>query len=284
MKKAIITIYVIFFLALLSGCVTIVEKTGQVLDGSAFTEKKIARYKALKKEGAALDIEILEVRNKKGQQSLVIMPKDFPAVKIRGTEPDIWGNFWVNSLEYLSGNTAGWNEYSLELSGTGVFTLNPGGANFSLDREIEEVQIAGGKIRRYDTRIVGAEAQTNLRNRAVRIDALTEWMLAKENAQMGLSRKDFNKYWRPILFPEIVAKRKRPAGWSRPGDTWGRAEDLRWNHSYSEREFPEELWPVRNSGTFLRDWEEAFEWIYLQYEWETLSNLLSLQTTLKRVK
>ena len=265
-------------------CVSVVEKTGQVLDGSAFTEKKVARYRAQKKKGSALDLEILTVRNKSGQHSLVIMPKSFPSVKIRGTEPDAQGNFWVNSLEYLSGSATGWNEYSMELSGTGMFRQNDTDANFSLGGEIRGLEISRAKIRRYDTRITGTEAEANLRNRSVRIEALTEWMLSRENAKKGMSRKEFSKFWKPILFPEISAKRKRPADWSRPGDTWGRAEDIRWNHSYSERAFPEELRLVRNSGTFLRDWEEAFEWVYLQYEWETLTGLLSHETTLIRVK
>ena len=269
---------------LLSGCLSVVEKTGQVLDGSAFAEKRVARYRALEREGAALDFEIHEMRNRRGQLSLVILPKDFPAIKIRGTEPDAEGNFWVSSLEYLSGSASGWNEYSLEIFGTGTFIQNSGEASFSLDGELEQVQISQGRIRRYDTRITGNDAQAALRNRAVRIEALTEWMLAREGAPQGLSRKNFNSYWKPVLFPELSAKRRRPAGWTQRGDSWGRAEDIRWNHSYSERTFPEEFWPVRNSGTFLRDWEEAFEWVYLQYEWGRLSEALSHETTLRRIR
>jgi hypothetical protein len=263
------------------GCVSLVEKTGRALDRSAFAEKKIARYQSLEKEAL---MEVLEARNRAGETSLIVTLKDFPAIKFRGTGPDAQGKFWITALEYLSGNVSGWNEYSLELSGEGTFTANETGAVFSLEPELERVQISHGKIRRYDTRITGGDALTNLRNRGERIAALAEWMTEQEPPSTAHDRKSFEKYWKPVFFPEICAKRKRPPDWQREGDTWARAEDMRWNQSYTGRLFPEELRPIRDTGTLLRDWEEALEWIYLQYEWGTLTELLSRQTALKRVK
>jgi hypothetical protein len=272
------------FLSCVSVVESVVEKTGRALDGSAFAEKKIARFQALVKEGAACDMEILDAQSKSGRRSLIISLKKFPAIKLRGSEPDADGNFTLSSLEYLSGNTAGWNEYSLELFGAGTFRKGNNAAIFSVDGEIEQVQISRGKIRRYDTRVTGGEALVNLRNRGLRVEALTEWMKSRENAPTGQDRQSFEKYWKPVLFPEMCVEKKRPAGWQAEGDVWARAEDIRWNTSYTERIFPEELRPVRNSGTLLRDWEEAFEWIYFQYEWETLIGLLSRETSLKQVK
>jgi hypothetical protein len=263
------------------GCVSLVEITGRALDGSAFAEKKIARYQSREKEAG---MEVLEARNRAGETSLIVTLKHFPAIKFRGTGPDAEGKFWVTALEYLAGNVSGWNEYSMELSGEGTFTANEAGAVFSLEPELERVQISQGKIRRYDTRITGVEALTNLRNRGQRIDALVEWMEVQERPSDVHDRKSFENYWKPVLFPEICAKRKRPPDWQMDGDIWARAEDIRWNQSYTARLFPEELRPVRDSGTLLRDWEEALEWIYLQYEWETLTEQLSRQTALKRVK
>jgi hypothetical protein len=180
----------------------------------------------------------------------------------------------------------------MELSGAGTFLADETGAVFSLEPELERVQISHGKIRRYDTRITGNDALTSLRNRAERIAALAEWMAGQEGAEdetvrpaaRSLDRKAFEKYWKPALFPEICAKKQRPPGWQSDGDAWIKAEGIRWNQSYTGRLFPEALRPIRDSGTLLRDWEEAFEWIYLQYEWETLIGLLSRQTALKRVK
>ena len=275
----------------LAGCVSLVEKTGQALDGSAFKEKKIARWKTPKPGG----MEVLEAQNKAGEASLVISLADFPAIKIRGTGPDAEGKFWVKSLEYLSGNVSGWNEFSMELSGEGNFLRNGSEAVFSIMPELEKVQISAGKIRLNDTRITGNEAQSNLRNRAERIASLAEWMAEYEAEQQSFeqqsseqqssaSRKAFARYWKATLFPEICAKQKRPPAWQEEGDVWVRANSIKWNQSYTTRLLPEELRPVRDSGTLLRDWEEAFEWIYLQHEWGKLIERLSYQTTLYRVK
>ena len=283
-KILLCSLFFVFCSLLLAACVSLMDKTGKVLDGSAFAEKKIARYRALEKNGAAFDMELVHAQTKAGQKLLVISQNKYPAVQLRVTEPDAEGNLYAVSLDYVSGNTAGWNQYSLGLSGTGSCVLGETTAVFSLNNDIEKVQIEQGKIRLYDSTLIEGAALENLRNRAERIDALAEWMKSRDLAPQGLNRKAFQAYWKPILLPEACVKSKRPAGWLRERDTFNLAEDIKWNTGYSERVFPEELWPVRNSGTLLRDWEEAFEWIYLQYDWETFIGMLSREITLTRVK
>ena len=285
-KKAIFSRSLFFVLCSLFfvTCSSLMDKTGKAIDGTAFKEKKIARYRALEKQGALLDMELLHAENKNGERLLVISQNKFPAVQIRTTEPDADGAFFVKSLHYISGNTSGWNQFSMGLNGTGKCTLNPDNAVFSINDDLEKVQVEQGKIRLFDTTIIGKEAVENLHNRAERIEALTEWMKGHGTAAKGTDRKAFEAFWKPILVPETCAKKKRPSDWLAEGDTFAKAEDINWNTGYTERVFPEELWPVRNSGTLLRDWEEAFEWIYFEYEWETLIGMLSRETTLTRVK
>jgi len=269
---------------LYSGCMSLMEKTGKVLDGSAFAEKKLARYRARVKEGAEFDMEIRHAQNKAGERLLVVSQGRFPAVQLRVTEPNSEHTFYASSVDYVSGNTAGWNQYKLELSGTGSCVLNETSAVFSLNSDIEKVQIMQGKIRLYDTTVTGSDAVNNLRNREDRIEELAEWMRNREDSPKGLDRKAFQNFWKPVLFPEICPKSKRPNGWQLPDDTYKRAEEIKWNTGYTQRVFPEILQPVRDSGTLLRDWEEAFEWIYLQYEWETFIGMFSREITLKKVK
>ena len=283
-NKKILLLPVNILLFACISCVSLMEKTGQVLDGSAFAEKKIARYRTRKKDGAAFDTEILHAQNKAGQRILVISQNKFPTVRMRTTEPDTDGKIIINSIDYISGNTAGWNQYSLELTGSGSCVLREKSAAFSLNDDIEKVQISRGKIRRFDTTIINSDALTNLRNREERIEALADWMKKQENTPEIQDSSAFAAYWKPILFPEICPKRKRPAEWQLEGDEYIRAEEIKWNTSYTERLFPDELRPIRNSGTLLRDWEEAPEWIYLQYEWETFTAIFSHEITLKRVK
>ncbi|MDR0494049.1 MAG: hypothetical protein LBG95_00255 [Treponema sp.] len=262
---------------LLGGCVSLVEKTGQVVDGSAFAEKKTAAYRA---DG----MEINEMRSKAGERSVLITLKKFPAIKLRGSAPDETGAFFFTSLDYLGGNTHGWNEYRLDLSGSGNLVLGETSAALSVYDEIETVEITSGRIKRYDTRITGNDALSSLRNRRERILVLTEWMNGREDAPETKDAADFEKYWKPVLFPEMVKKKTRPEGWQREGDQWERAEDIRWNTSYTQRILPEILWSIRNSGTMLRDWEEALEWIYVEHEWSRITEMLTKETRLEKGK
>jgi hypothetical protein len=268
-------------LFLLGGCVSLMEKTGRVLDGTAFAEKTVAVYRTAKTSEAGM--EIRELRNKAGERSVAITLNQFPVMKLRGTVPDSAGAFYLESLEYLGGSVSGWNEYTLGLSGSGSLALGETEAAFSVSRNLETVEISRGRIQRYDTRLTGEEALVNLGNRRERIGALAEWMRGRE-VPVGRSRKDFEKYWKPVLLPEMVGAKKRPAEWRRESAQWVWAEDIRWNTDYTTRVFPEALWTVRNSGTLLRDWEEALGWIYLEYEWERIVELLSRKHTLQRIK
>jgi uncharacterized protein YceK len=275
--------FVIFvFILLFSGCTSVMEKAGRKLDGSAAAEKKVSLYRASKKDGADEDMEVTVIKNKAGVESVLITLNDFPMMRLRGSMPDEDGAFFLNSLEYLSGSVHGWNEYSMEILGEGILFLGET-CVIEINDEIEFIQISSGRIHRYDTRITGAEALTSLRNRNERIAATTAWM-ASINAPECQTIEDFEIFWKPILFPEMVSKKKRPDGWLQEGDAFVRAEDIRWNTGYTGRTFSEELHPVRNSGTMLRDWEETLSWIYLNYEWENIKETLSRKITLQSVK
>jgi hypothetical protein len=264
----------------------VVEKTGRALDGSAFAEKQAALYRTATRTAANTGgvMEIRKMRNKAGESSVIITLERFPSMKIRGSAPNEQGEFQLIALDYLGGNVQGWNEYRMELSGSGNLVLGETTASLSVPDEIETVGISSGRIRRYDTRLTGTEALSNLRNRHERILAITEWMNKREDLPSFEDRDKFEGYWKPVLFPEMVSKKKRPADWRQENDQWARAEDIRWNKSYTERVFPEELWPIRNSGTMLRDWEEALEWLYIEYEWNRIRELLAQETLLDRKK
>jgi len=269
---------------LLAGCVSIVEGAGRALDGSAFAEKKIAVYRTVKKSKTSDGIELREMQDKAGERSVVITLDQFPTIKIRGSAPDDAGEFSLTRLDYLGGNSQGWNEYSMDIYGQGTLALGETSAALAIPDAVETVQITWGRIRRYDTRITGNEALTNLRNRHERILALTEWMASQDGSPEGINLKDFEQHWKPIMFPELVSRKTQPDGWQMEGDQWNRAEDIRWNTSYTERAFPELLRTIRDSGTMLRDWEEALDWIYYAYEWDRILERLAAETVLGRVK
>jgi hypothetical protein len=279
MKKIISLFYIILFF---SGCISMMEKTGQFLDGSS--EKITALYRA-KLDSLDTDFEIAVVKNKENEQSLLITITKYPMMKIRTTYPNEEGIINLVSLEYISGKNQGWNEYSMALLGTGNFSIVESSANFIVNREIEHIQITSGRIQNRDTRITGDEAITALNNRRERILALAKWMNEQDsNIKYLKNIKNFDEYWKPVIFPELVSRRKKPDGWIQEGDVFQRADSIRWNTGYTERTFTEELRPVRDSGTLLKDWEEALAWIHIEYEWKFITDLLSSQIQLRKIK
>ncbi|MDR0502286.1 MAG: hypothetical protein LBH16_03080 [Treponema sp.] len=292
-RKPALFLFVFIIIFFNSGCVSVMEKTGRFIDGSAAAQKRVAVFQASQKDGAPLNMQVKIVRNKKSmpvknEQSVVIALTDYPMMELRGSYPDKDAGFYLTSLVYLSGGINGWNEYTMDLTGDGALFFSGDSPNetaaLKLNEDIEFVQITSGRIQRYDTRITGADALTGLRNRRERITAVTGWMSALDGAPSGQTVAAFEKHWKPLLFPEMVSKKKRPSGWLKEGDRFAKAEDIRWNTSYTDRVFPEEIKPVRDSGTLLRDWEEALSWIYLEYEWENIKKSLSREITLKKIK
>jgi len=255
------------------------EKAGRAIDGSASSEKKVSVYRAGK------EITVTVIKNKTSRQSVLITLDKYPMMRLRGSMPDEDGAFTLNSLEYLSGSVHGWNEYSMEILGAGSLSFGDESV-LEISGDIEQIRISSGRIQRYDTRITGTEALTSLRNRNERIAAAASWMAAFDAPGKRAINdiEDFEIFWKPILFPELVPKKKRPDGWLMEGDVFVKAEDIRWNAGYTERAFLEDLHPVRNSGTMLRDWEETLSWLYLAYEWENIKEILSNKIVLQPVK
>jgi len=282
MKKNFFKINIFLLLALsfcIFGC-AVMESAGRFLDGSIFEEKRKALYKSLEKDGSVADMELSITENKNNETYFTISISKYPMFKLRALKSSEEGAFNFTSLEYLAGSTHGWNEFSLELIGEGNFDSENGVLQIL---EIELVQITKGRIQRYDTRLTSANALTALRNRRERINAITSWMTSREAPSLNTA-KEFTNYWEPLFFPEIVPKKKRPQNWLEQDDIRQKEDDINWNLSYTERVFSEELWTVRNTGTLLRDWEEAFSWIYMEYNWEYIVELLINEIKFNKIK
>jgi hypothetical protein len=259
----------IFLAILLTGCASLAEKAGGLLDGSTRKEKILRRYRS-----PGRGIEFRELENS-GKQEALILLEQIPTVKLRVSSPDSQGRFYVESLEFLAGSISGWHEFSLAVSGYGSFTLQGETASLRLAGPIAPLEITRGKIRLNERRINGEEALSSLRNRYERIKALTDWMKNREGVSLmaGSNRENFEKYWKPLLLPEITRSKQRPEAY-KSGGAWVRAEYLSWNADYTADLFPEELAEYRNSGALLRDWEETVEWIYLEYAWDRIFRIL----------
>jgi hypothetical protein len=274
-------------LLICSGCTTLVEKAGQVLDGSLFAEKTLGVYQGV--EG--IELRYLEVKKgkpardtRKKQEKIAISLSAYPGLYFWTSPPDKNGRVFVQHLHFLGGSYTGWNEFTLDLAGEASLILQRNSVLWRGAGPIERVQISGGKIRREQKRLSGEEALIALHSRYERIAALSAWMHTHEDLPDFTSQEDFDAYWKPLLMPELVRPKKRPAIWTIEAAAWVRGEDVLWNQDYTEKVFPEALWILRNSGALLRDWEEALPWIYMYYQWDRIIQSISQEYILTKRK
>jgi hypothetical protein len=276
---------------LLAGCTSLIQKGGEVLEGSAFTAKPMALYSSNKKEKEVI-IELKEMRSKDGESFIEITSNQWPGLTLRGSVPGTDGSFHLTEAHILSPHVSGWNEFNYELLGSGNF---PSGQEASSVLYIEEaperIQISSVKIRLKSSRLTGDAALAPLRNRRERILALTEWMAERQESTGASTYFDnqgkFEEYWKSLLFPELVSAKKQPQNYStikNAGNAeWNRADGVKWNLAYTKSLFPEALWEFRNSGALLRDWEEALPWIFMEYSWDPIIGSFN-NTTLQKIK
>jgi len=274
---------------LLAGCTSLLQKGGEVLEGSAFTEKTTALYSSNGKEN---EVILKEMLNKDDESFIEITSSQWPGLALRGSVPGTDGGFHLTEARFLSTHVFGWNEFSYELLGSGNFSSGrEAAAILTIDEAPERVQISSGKIRLKSRRLTGNAALVPLRNRRERILALTEWM-AKQQKNTGDSisfdnQDEFEEYWKRLLFPELVSAKEQPQEYSSiksdENAEWNRADGVKWNLAYTKSLFPEALWEFRDSGALLRDWEEALPWIFMEYSWDTIIGSFN-NITLKKIK
>jgi hypothetical protein len=282
---------VVFISFLLIGCTSLIQKGGEVLEGSAFTAKPTALYSSDEKEKEAI-IELKEMQSKDGESFIEITNSQWPGLALRGSVPGADGGFHLTEARILSPHASGWNEFSYELLGSGIFSSGQGkGGVLYIEEAPERVQISSGKIRLKSRRLTGNAALAPLRNRRERILALTGWMLERQESTGVLinfdNQDEFEEYWKSPLFPELVSARKQPQNYSsikNAGNAeWNKVDGVKWNLAYTKSIFPEALWEFRDSGALLRDWEEALPWIFMEYSWDTIIGSFN-NTVLQRIK
>jgi hypothetical protein len=237
-------------------CVSLVEQGARVVDGSLFAEKTLAVY-----QGAGVEMRLTRARD--GTEFLLMDIDAFPFITLRAI-PDEGGRLQLAAFQFLSSNLNGWNEFTLDLVGSGVLTIEEAEAQVRIDTLIP-VEISAGEILHNGVRLSGETALSNLRNRAERITALVAWMRGI-TAPAFRTQAAFEAYWKPLLLPELIPAAERPVIWTRQNAVWKHAEDVAWNATYTATMFPESLWTLRDSGALLRDWEEAVTWIYFVYQ------------------
>jgi hypothetical protein len=247
------------------------ELAGLFLDGSLGAAKTVTVYEEAGNSG----VMVKHMQSKDGNDFLTISFGMMPHIIFKSSMPDVTGRIYLTSYTFLCSSFSGWNEFTMDISGIGTFENKGDHHLLQIQSPIETIEISSGKIRHNDERISGDAAMRALRNRYDRIAALVAWMQTQSPRPRFYYEEDFQSFWQVRILPELVSSKNRPASWSANDELWNRAEDVKWNVSYTQKIFPEELHVYRNSGGLLRDWEEALSWIFLAYKWNDLCNQLN---------
>ncbi|MDR2419501.1 MAG: hypothetical protein LBD79_10695 [Treponema sp.] len=274
MKNFVVALASLVLALLCMACVSLVEQGARVVDGSLFAEMTLAVY-----QGAGIEMRLTMTRD--GTEYLLMNLDAFPFITLRAI-PDESGQLQLVAFQFLSSNLNGWNEFTLDLVGSGVVTIKESEAWLRIDTLIP-VEISAGGILHNGVRLSGVTALSNLRNRAERIRALVAWMRGI-TAPAFRTQSAFEAYWKRLLLPELTPAAERPVIWTRQNAVWIHAEDVAWNATYTATMFPEPLWTLRDSGALLRDWEEAVTWIYFVYQETYVAEVFSKDYLLSRTK
>ena len=273
------------FAAFFCSCATAVNGAGALLDGSALRETTLEVWRAERGGPGGRGLEVRRVRRgKDGGEYLLIRPRAFPTLILRARTGREAGRADLEAAEFLAPGRDGYQEWRRGMIGPVLFRSDGYAAWFALAPGAETLDIEAGRIRRGGNRPGREDALAALRRRDERITALVRWMKeagGQEHAPRSFADSTaFERYWTPVLFPELVRAKKRPALWraAAASAVWRRGEDVNWNSAYTALIFPEELRAVRDSGALLRDWEEALAWVWLEFEWEYIIESLTGET------
>ncbi len=163
-----------------------------------------------------------------------------------------WFNNWPN----------GWTEATFVADGS--FDLLPSQGGFAIRvKDAPEIDApSAARIRYFSDYYGGTEALEQLTRRWNRIEAYAGFLQSRHDSSWFGDRRRVRRF----LFPELYGYDQPPE----PGHASVLADSIRWNTDYTKKEFPENLRPLRDSGTMLRDYEESPELWALAVRWDTL--------------
>jgi hypothetical protein len=171
-----------------------------------------------------------------------------------GWRIDLLGMDWFNNWN------DGWTDARFVISGS--FTLMAQGTDWrAVVTEKPEINAPSrASIRYYDDYLSGSNALDQLTRRWNRIQAYAAFLRSRFDAQWFADQNRVRRF----LFPELY-------GYERPAPSHHAivtADSIAWNTDYTRETFPDNLRPLRDSATMLRDFEESEELWELAFHWD----------------
>lgn len=189
----------------------------------------------------------------------------------------------------------GWSEYQQNVLANFSLKYDSDGWHMTLVEPAELADFQEAAIKNGEKILRGDRALSIIRNRNDRIEALVAFAAERIPAEASTKGEvwSIQKSWvgpsfkndlKTFLFPELIDRKLRPSPWKEPISHNNYAEGIHWNRDYSEALLPVNLVEIRQSGTLLRDWEEALAMIYARWRWPSTIDMLTTGVTLQRVK
>jgi len=229
---------------------------------------------------------IEEYTDRSGELRAVMTSFFLPGIKIEGHMeyfPDGF-EFTVTGASLFSNWSNGWTEAHYEASGIYTFQADdrsPGTFECEETDSFALWDITHGEVRYKDAFYRGNDGIWKVKNRIDRIQEISRWL--KNSSRFSAIYGDFNKEtlysfafrndMEVFLFPELrnfdrLAKRAelpeeyyqfKEANDRENRDSYKKIKGngINWVSDYTVAVFPEEFHDLRNSGTILRDFEEA---------------------------
>ena len=230
-----------------------------------------------------VQVTILKVENTeiKGELKSPYIPGITLHGEIEETEEGF--SFYITKIRMFTNWPQGWTDAYYEASGHIVFQEQNDQWTAETTDTFELWDILKGEIRYYDAYFRGDEGLWKVKNRIDRIRKLNRFF--KDEIGLPLfypDKKGFAQELVPFLFPEAEKTfngKERKMLFSETNLLYDQSEGERfeggglfWNTEYSQNILPEQLIPLRNSGTLWRDFEEASGLIYSLYNLEYIVN------------
>ena len=190
--------------------------------------------------------------------------------------------FHMDYLEWFSNWHRGWTEARFGM--TGSLLLIPDGQEWRMEiQELPDIDsVLEGQIRYKENRYYGDRSRDMVSRRWARISAAVPFigeeldMDAYEfsHKKKGFYSKEFLRDLESLLFPELYGYSEKfpepDGGNSAQAERYVREENVHWDTLYSRTYLPEELQPLRDSGTLLRDYEEGSGLFVMALTWNLL--------------
>lgn len=199
-----------------------------------------------------------------------------PGITINGTlEIDGKSTFiYIMGARLFSNWNHGWTEGFYEASGK-YLLIKSTVQNEYIIRQVDPVELWGivsGEIRYFDKYYRLDDGTWKVKNR---VDRLKEYsrVLKEEFGTKSSYDNSFKKNVYPRLFPELFSLDSIEKKDLKLNTVKG--SNINWSIDYTETNFPNQLWELRNSGTIYRDVQEAPNLFYSIYNLdEFIKNIL----------